>query len=228
MAAPLSLAFNLTFDEAIAAARARGVKLPDAYYAQLQLDLRIVSTTVSGLSALDQIEAVIESVINAISKGQTFGDWQRMAGHRDWNLPRGRLETVFRTNVQTAYSAGHWAQFQENAATRPYLMWSAINDSRVRPTHLAMDGYIAPLNDPIWKIWRCPADYSCRCKQISLSYKQAVKRGLGRQSPPTVRPGFAGGEPGNLTDGLAQVVEDRLAGQSIASDFLRELQRGLK
>lgn len=36
-------------------------------------------------------------------------------------------------------------------------MQDAINDCRIRPTHRAMDGHIAPIDDPIWKKWSLPA-----------------------------------------------------------------------
>lgn len=229
MAAPLDLSFDLEFDEAIAAARARGVMLPDSYYAQLQDTLRRVSTTVSGLTSLDQIEAVIASVTDALTKGESFADWQRMAELRNWELPPGRLETIFRTNVQTAYSAGHWQQFRETQNSRPYLMWSAINDSRVRPTHLAMDGYIAAIDDPIWQIWHVPAGYNCRCSQISLSASQAEARGLGRKQLPDAMPdpGFGGGEPGSVTESLAKAIEARRATSSVGRGYLDSLEAGL-
>jgi SPP1 gp7 family putative phage head morphogenesis protein len=212
VAEPLSLSFALPFEDAIAAAEARGVVLPDDYYAATAAGARRAATTVSGLTALDQVQAVVDSVNAAIASGQAFGEWQKAAEAKSWELPAGRLETVFRTNVQTAYSAGHWTAFQENKARRPFLMWSAINDARVRPTHLAMDGHIAPVDAPIWQVWHPPAGYNCRCSQISLTEAQARARGYGRQAAPTVMPdkGFEGG-PVDLQGRLDKAVAKKVA-----------------
>lgn len=209
---PLSLSFDLPFEEAIAAAKARKVILPADYYTRAA-SARRAATTVSDITALDQVQAVIDSLNEALASGRAFGEWQREAEARDWKLPPGRLETVFRTNVQTAYASGHWKAFQENKARRPFLMWSAINDSRVRPTHLAMDGYVAAIDDPIWRVWHPPAGYNCRCSQISLTEAQARARGLGRQSRPAVQPdkGFESGAPGDLEGAATAAKAKRVA-----------------
>lgn len=206
MADPLVLSFALPFDEAISAAAARNVVLPDEYYGRAARGARRAATTVSGLGALDQVQAVIDSVNAAIASGRSFGEWKKEVEAKAWKLPPGRLETIFRTNVQTAYAAGHWRAFQENKARRPFLMWSAINDARVRPAHLAMDGHIAPVDDPIWQVWHPPAGYNCRCSQISLTEAQALARGYTRQHIPTVAPdpGFEGGAPGDLENAIAR------------------------
>jgi SPP1 gp7 family putative phage head morphogenesis protein len=204
---PLSLIFGLPFVDAIAAARARGVRLPEQYYGEVQGAIRRTATTVSGLASLDQIIEVIDSVTQSMARGESFAEWQRIAMLRGWGLPPGRLETIFRTNVQTAYSDGHWRAFEENKARRPFLMWSAINDSRVRPTHLAMDGYIAPVDDAIWREWHPPAGYNCRCSQISITEAQAIARGYGKQTQPNVHPdkGFAG------HGGIGTVMAEKIA-----------------
>lgn len=210
---PLSLAFDLPFEDAIAAARARKVELPEDYYRRAPGEARRAATTISGLSALDQIQAVFDAVDDAIAGGSSFGQWKQLALAQGWGLPRGRLETVVRTSAQTAYAQGHWRSFQANKARRPYLMWSAINDSRVRPAHLAMDGYVAPIDDPIWKVWHPPAGYNCRCTQISLTEAQARARGYGSQLRPQAEPdpGFGDGEPGSLASSLAKAIEQRWA-----------------
>jgi hypothetical protein len=55
-------------------------------------------------------------------------------------------------------------------------MYDAINDSRVRPAHLAMDGIIRPVDDPFWNTHAPLNGYRCRCRLISLSEGQAQAR----------------------------------------------------
>lgn len=207
-----SLNFGQPFEEAIAAARARGVELPEDYYARIPGEMRRAATTVSGLAGLDQIQAVVDSFEAVLTGEQTLAEWVAWALLQNWGLSKGRMETVLRTNVQTAYGTGSWRSFERNKKTQPYLMWSAIDDSRVRPSHLAMDGYIAPVDDPIWRVWHPPAGWNCRCSQLALTEKQAIARGYGKQAKPTVQPdpGFGNADDG-VTGGLRDAIQTRKA-----------------
>lgn len=207
MPAPaIIIGFGLPFEAAIEEAHALGVLLPEEYYALKSGEYRRAATTVSGLTTLEQIQAVVDSFDRVISGGQTVDEWVRWALEQNWGLSRARLETIIRTNVQTAYSAGQWVNFEKNKKFLPYLMWSAINDSRVRPAHLAMDGYIAHIDDPIWKVWHPPAGYNCRCTQIALTEKQALARGYGKQDRPDVKPDAGFGETIGVLDALKGVI----------------------
>ncbi|MCC6193750.1 MAG: minor capsid protein [Burkholderiales bacterium] len=201
------IAFGLPFEGAIAAAAARGVELPEEYYARAPGEARRAATTVSGLAGLQQIQAVVDSFDQFLSGEKTVEQWVGWALDQGWGLSPARLETIVRTNIQTAYSSGRWRAIEANKGRRPYLMWSAINDSRVRPAHLAMDGYIAPVDDPIWKVWHPPAGFNCRCAQISLTEAQAIARGYGKQVRPDAKPdqGFAG--VASVLDALKGAIE---------------------
>ena len=167
----------LPFDEAIAWAMAQGAVLPSVYYGRLQGLARAKAFTVSRLASLQQIMTVQQSLISALQSGETLADWQSKvkAGGIGLNLPRGRLETIFRNNVQGAYSRGRCEQQAENVDTRPWYMYDAINDSRTRPSHAAMDGFVARYDDPIWGKWTPPCGHNCRCRRIALSEKQAAR-----------------------------------------------------
>lgn len=185
---PFSIAFDLSFAEAIAQARSRGAVLPDEFYNKLQAEARTQAFSVSGLTSLEQIQSVLDGLTQAIETGQTFGEWQKAASADLGTLTPWRRETIFRTGVQTAYNVGRTVQQRENAGRRPYYMWDAINDSRTRPAHHAMSGYIAPISDPIWSRWSPPAGFNCRCTRITLTAAQASARGYGSKEQPDVQP----------------------------------------
>ena len=191
---PLSLAFNLPFTESIRAAEARGVVLPQIYYSPaFQGIMRQKAFSIAGIAAIDQLQAVNESLQHWMDKGGSFNDWKKQAAVMELNLPKHRIETIWRTNLQGNYMRGRWEQFTRNAELRPYLMYDAINDSRVRPAHLAMDGTIRPVGDSFWNTHSPPCGYNCRCSILSLSAKQAQDRsgfnaqneGLGLNKVPT-------------------------------------------
>jgi uncharacterized protein with gpF-like domain len=51
-----------------------------------------------------------------------------------------------------------------------------IVDSRTRPGHLAMDGVIRPVRDPLWKRWTPPCGHRCRCTLRQVSAREAQRR----------------------------------------------------
>jgi SPP1 gp7 family putative phage head morphogenesis protein len=172
-----ALGFDVPFEAAIAWARARRVTLPDVFYSDLQRAARTRAFTVSTLDSLDTIQGVLDSLNRATEAGSTFAEWQALAGDIVETLVDSHQEVVFRNAVQTAYGIGHTVRQRENASTRPFLMWDALNDARTRPAHAEMDGFIAPINDPVWLHWHVPAGFNCRCARISLTTEQAHARG---------------------------------------------------
>lgn len=164
------------FIEAIRAAEARNIVLPDIYYGQLQGVARQLAFTIASVASHDQLKAVMDSLSTWQANGKTFAQWQREIAVKDLELPKYRLENIFRTNLQSNYQAGHWEQILRNQQHRPYLMYDAINDSRTRPAHRAMDGIIRPADDPFWETHSPPNGYRCRCGLISLTGAQAKAR----------------------------------------------------
>lgn len=194
----------IPFGEAIRWAKTRKVVLPEIYYGQLQGFARSKAFSIAGLSSMQQLMGVHDSLQQAMQTGATFKEWQAQVrgGAIELNLPRHRLETIFRTNIQVAYGHGRGEQQHEHAKRRPFLMYDAINDSRTRPAHKALDNFIAPINDPIWKTHTPPLGYSCRCTTISLTEEQARARGYPRPFPEGAKP-----DPGWDYDKLADVDE---------------------
>ena len=99
------------------------------------------------------------------------------------------LETLVRTQVNLAYSAG-----QEIANSDPAIdeiLWgyeySATGDDRTRPNHAALDGTRLPKDDPRWMEIAPPNGFSCRCKRIEI-FKDDAKRATEREPA-------KGGEP---------------------------------
>ena len=186
----LSLGFDVPFTEAIAWAKNRVSVLPDTYYNDLPSQARSRAFTVSGLSALDQIQGVLDSLHRATESGETFAQWKKTLKPEVLALGNARLDNIFRTGIQTHYNIGRYEQQEANKAHRPYRMWDAINDGRTRPAHKAMDNFIAPIDDPIWRKWSAPAGFRCRCSTISLTEAQAKQRGykVGNQPPVGAEP----------------------------------------
>lgn len=193
MADPLRIVLPVPFNEAIRAANARQVVLPDVYYGELQGAARQQAFSIAGMSAISQLQAALDHMNEGLRSGMSFGEWKKTALEEGWALPEHRLDLILRMHTQTAYQAGHWEQFDRLAQRRGFLMYSAINDSRTRPSHRAMDGVIKPLGDSFWDDHSPPCGYNCRCSLISLTSDQVDARGgETRQISPDARadPGF--------------------------------------
>jgi len=91
-----------------------------------------------------------------------------------------RLKTIFDANMRTSYAAGHWASFERNKASRPYLRYVALLDDRTRPAHRARHNLVLPVDDPYWNTWATPCGWNCRCTMQSLSQRdidQLIREG---------------------------------------------------
>lgn len=174
---PLPALTPVPFAEAIAWARARQVVLPESYYGQLQGLARSMAFSVAGIAKLDQLQTVLDSLVANLESGESFGQWKKRVreGEIPLDLPAHRIENVFRTNTQGHYGRGRCEQQKRTLADRPYFLYDAVNDSRVRLTHAAMDGFVARYDDPTWRVWTPPSGYQCRCRRIALSEEQAKR-----------------------------------------------------
>ncbi len=181
---------NVSYAEAIAYANARNIVLPDVYYGKLVGIQRSQAVSVAGLASIDQIKFVVDQLDRVLKEGKTFKDFQLAVKNNELgiSLPPHRLDNIFRTNLQASYARGRWEQQTRTAATRPFLMYDAINDGRTRPHHHAMDGTILPKDHAWWTTNYPPNGYRCRCTVISLSAKQAEKRGGVKEPPADATP----------------------------------------
>jgi SPP1 gp7 family putative phage head morphogenesis protein len=203
--------FSVPFAEAIAWARERKAVLPAEFYGALLQAVRARSFSIAGLSALDQLQQVADSLAEATARGQTLRQWQRNLPDEVYSLGRARRELIFRNAVQTHYGIGRTIQQREHANVRGFLMWDAINDSRTRPAHAAMDGFIAPVGDGIWKRWSPPAGHNCRCTRIALTESQARARGYPKADPNVAPDKGWEGDPTEGNEDLVRVIKARQA-----------------
>lgn len=89
-----------------------------------------------------------------------------------------RLETIYRTNLQTAYMAGRWKRFEAESKRAPYLQYIAVMDGRTRPSHAALNLRVFRFDDPIWDHIYPPNGFNCRCRVRNLSQRELDTRQL--------------------------------------------------
>ena len=174
----------LTFEQAVEFFKDK-VVLPPREFERLWGEYKNLAFTVSGIAVLDVLKDIYEALLRAIEDGRTQQEFAQQVNeileNRGWKgLAPYRLDNIFRTNIQTAYNVGHYRRLTdpEMLKARPYWMYDAVNDSRTRPTHRALDGKVFPADHPFWDTWYPPNGYRCRCGVISLSEAEVRRRGL--------------------------------------------------
>src|SRR3990167_322555 len=106
-------------------------------------------------------ERVQKALAESMQKGKWFG-WTTEILDEIGGWVRAYSETVYRTNVNTAYTAGRFQQTRDPdiQAVAPAFELAGIEDARERPNHAAARGLVAATDDPIWDTFRTPMGYN--------------------------------------------------------------------
>jgi len=153
----------LPFDEAIKFLKSR-VSLTKAEWAALEPKLAFRSFTMAKLTQCDYIEAVRGRLVTALEKGegydQAWSDIKAIAEADGSTIKPGYWETVYRTNVQTAYNAGRRMQFDRDPPSAIALM--VLEDERTSDICRPLAGLVLPYNHPFWQDHWPPFHFNCR------------------------------------------------------------------
>jgi SPP1 gp7 family putative phage head morphogenesis protein len=143
-------------------------------------------------------ERVQQKLVDALNLGWTMEKAvAEIAGSaEDWT--NAYAETVYRTNVHTAYANGEREQAMDPVAVSilPAWIYEAVGDVDTRPNHLAADGMLAAKRDPIWARWYPPVGYNCRCAVREVDVYELEDKGRltsSGQVHANIPPGIASG-----------------------------------
>lgn len=195
------------YADSIEAALKRRVVLPSEFYGQLAGQARNAAFSVSRLAGIEQIQTVLESLVDDLKAGGDFEAWRRrvLSTPGLGQLTPAHLENIYRTNLQVWHSAGRARSILENRSTHPFLQYSAILDTRTRPSHAKLHGIIKPIDDPFWHTRFPPLGFQCRCQVVALTRRQAERRlreAEARGQPADFVPADADADPGWKYDRL--------------------------
>ncbi len=175
--------------------------LPDEAYKLLDERSRSTAFTVSGYTGLVILQEFLDSLEEALEKGETKEQFREkmnrfLEEHGYEGLDPWRSDTIFRTNLQTAFHAGHYRSMTDRTTLklRPYWRYRTAGDGQVRDSHAAMEGRVYRADDPIWDIWYPPNGFRCRCAVVSLSGRQMEKMGLQVETKPPQEVDYDTGE----------------------------------
>lgn len=201
--------------------------MTDDEFATLDANARRKAFTVAGVAQLDLVSEVQNQLVKSLESGVDFKEFQQAVTAKleaAWGGPKsGRVETIFRTNIQTAYSAGRYGQMTSPLvlAARPVWVYDAILDSRTSKICGPLAGTTLPADDPWWDTRIPPLHHSCRSSLRSLTQAQADKQGI-TSSPPEINPASGFGARPDTTQWQPDPSKYE---PSIIKGFVRKLLR---
>jgi len=171
---------EIPFEEALKALKTR-IPLTKAEWKSIEPELRFRAFTVAALSKADGVNAVKQALVAAIEDGTSFTDFWTEASALDaaglGTASPWYWETVYRTNIQTAYNAGRAAEIQK--AKPEYLELIGVVDER--QTSICREltkppGTILPAAHPFWKTHWPPFHFGCRTTVRSVFQEEVEAR----------------------------------------------------
>jgi uncharacterized protein with gpF-like domain len=174
---------SLPFEEAIAYFRSKGYALSPESWRDVWQEAHARAFTVARVTEMDVLEDIRREVDKALASGTSLQQFQadarKMLERKGWFAPSGvdaeitlpdgtvmkrltpwRLETIYRTNLQTAYAVGRYRQMEEVKAARPYWQYKTRPVADSRPEHLAQEGKVYHADHPFWDEWYPPNGFN--------------------------------------------------------------------
>lgn len=170
------------FAEALAWFQDR-IIVTDAEYARLSDEEKERAFKVAAVAQADVVTDVLDALEKAVSEGTGIAEFKEAVAEKleqSWGGEQpGRLETIFRTNVQSAYGHGRIEQMTDPTVLRRRPAWrfDAIMDSRVSDVCESLNGTIRSADDGFWDDHQPPLHFNCRSTIVPLSLDEAADEG---------------------------------------------------
>ena len=143
--------------------------MTEAEYQDLKKKLQFRAFTVAALSEPDYTEAVKGVLLDALQNGktmmETWADIEAMTNDWGESFPPNYWETVYRTNVQSAYNAGTLMEYRNNEPPAWELLF--VEDERQSDTCRSLASMVSGKallrNNPFWSVYGYPPyHFNCR------------------------------------------------------------------
>lgn len=174
---------EFVFKEAVDFLKSKAAITPEQFKL-ISKEYQVLAFSVEGYTSLEVLHTFLDKLTEAAEAGTTKEQFQKdmnlfLEQNGYVGLNPTKADTIFRTNIQTAFNVGHYKSMTEpmTKKLRPYWQYVTAGDGRVRDSHESMEGRVYACDDPIWDIWYPPNGFKCRCHVNSLSKNQVENRG---------------------------------------------------
>ncbi len=166
-------------------------------YDEIMHDAHKKTFTIAKMTDLDLLKDMQNSLAQAFKNGIPFEEWKQsvkpMLAKKGWlgkikvkdpksgqekeiYVGNRRLKTIYDTNMRTAYAKARYES--QMKSTGEYFRYTAVLDSKTRPTHRKLHGTTLPKNDKFWDTNYPPNGWNCRCKVQVLTEAEVRARGI--------------------------------------------------
>ena len=194
---PISAEFRRPFPEQVTFFRNK-LNLPTTRYGQITRDQNDAAFVVAGATKADLLADLRGAVDDAISNGQSLGEFRKqfeeIVSKRGWTGWIGedtkagrawRTRLIYKTNLDTSYAAGRWAQMTDPDVVRLRPYWRYIHNTIENPRqqHQRWNNLVLRADDPWWQTHYAPNGFGCNCGVETLN-ERGLRR-LGKDGPDT-------------------------------------------
>jgi len=167
--------FALPFSEAAGFFRAK-LSLPTEKWDDLWRDEQAKGFMSAGAMDAGLLTDLRQMVDEAIAGDMTIADFKKafpdLVEKYGWELKGGgpgwRADLIVRTNINSAYQAGRWSQFEDAGVTHlKYVHMDGVINPR--PEHAALNGTVLPVDDPFWAVNYPPNGFGCHCRAVAAT-----------------------------------------------------------
>ena len=176
------------YREAIDAFR-RKIPMSRAAFDELTARERQRAFAVAQVTRGRVLQQAWDAVDSAVANGTDLEKFKEDCGAQlieSWGgeIP-GRIETIFRTNALSSYSAGREAINNAPAVreARPYARFDDSDDDRECDICEDCHGVVLPADDPWWDSHTPPLHFNCRDTKTVLSQEEAEDEGIDTHGP---------------------------------------------
>ncbi len=166
-------------------------------YDEIIHDAHKKTFTIAKMTDLDLLKDMQNSLSQAFKDGTPFEEWKQsvkpMLAKKGWlgkikvkdpksgeekeiYVGNRRLKTIYDTNMRTAYAKARYESQMKSAGE--YFRYTAVLDSKTRPTHRKLHGTTLLKTDKFWDTNYPPNGWNCRCKVQVLTEAEVRARGI--------------------------------------------------
>jgi len=178
----LSIDYDMTYNEAAEWFKSLKVIYAPDFYDELRRNAGY-SWTISYITQADTLNKCQKYITEAL-KGNTKIDPDAMkeaiadfaVRNGDAPLTPWHLDTIIRTNLQSAFSKGRY--IEQRNSDNPYWQYLANLDGRETELCHSLDGQVFRKNDAFWSHYYPPNHFNCRSTVVTLDEDTLKEEGL--------------------------------------------------
>lgn len=117
----------------------------------------------SGAKTFQEVRLLTEAVFDENGNKRAFSEFKTIGRAIDETYSSRYLKTEQNTVFAQAQNARSWLKFEREKDVLPVLQYVTVGDGRVRPSHQALNGFKAFVDDPVWRRIMPINAFGCRC-----------------------------------------------------------------